>query len=368
MCGKYSDGGWYKPLSPIPVSCLIPPDGKGHGLKGNYFNNKNLSGKLGVVRIDEKIDFFWGEESPARGINPDCFSVRWTGKLTLPKTKKIFKVGVTTDDGVRLFIDDKLVIGSWYDRPPTTDTISLKGGRSYDIRIEYYENYGGATARLEWDLETVPFDPTIQYGFYTEGNAWQWTFFVPHDVQGLINLFGGKEKFIEKLDAMFEQPAIVKATPDVTGLIGQYAHGNEPSHHIIYLYNHAGVPWKAQERARQVMEELYGIKPKGLCGNEDCGQMSAWYVFSAMGFYPTCPGKPTYDITSPIFGEVNIHFSEKIFTIKTNNVSKENKYIQSVTLNGKPLNKPWIEHADLVNGGLLIFEMGSKPNKGWGSS
>ena len=159
---------------------------------------------------------------------------------------------------------------------------------------------------------------------------------------------------------------------DVTGLIGQYAHGNEPSHHILYLYNYAGAPWRTQELARKVMDELYHSNPDGLCGNEDMGQMSAWYVLSSMGFYPVAPGQNVYAIGSPEFGKVTIHLDKKYypvekFTIETVNNSKENKYIQSARLNGIPLNKPWFVHEIIKGGGTLVFEMGAKPNKSWGA-
>jgi predicted alpha-1,2-mannosidase len=202
----------------------------------------------------------------------------------------------------------------------------------------------------------------VQYGYYTEGNAWQWSFFAPHDIDGLIELMGGREKFVERLASMFEQEPLVQGSPDISGLIGQYAHGNEPSHHITYLYDYAGMPWKTQERVRQVMEVLYGTGADGLCGNEDCGQMSAWYVFSAMGFYPVCPGEARYAIGSPIFDRVTMHLDGgKDLIIEAH--SAETRYIQSATLNGEVLNDPWLEHSAL--GGTLVFEMGSAPNKGW---
>jgi predicted alpha-1,2-mannosidase len=153
-------------------------------------------------------------------------------------------------------------------------------------------------------------------------------------------------------------------------LIGQYAHGNEPSHHTIYLYDYAGAPWKTQNLVRNVMDNLYSDGPAGLCGNEDMGQMSAWYVLSAMGFYPVAPGQNVYSIGSPEFSKVIIHLGNNDaneFVIEARNNSKENKYIQSATLNGKPLNKPWFEHADILNGGSLVFWMGPEPNKNWGS-
>ncbi len=224
----------------------------------------------------------------------------------------------------------------------------------------------------------TPFDPKfVGHGkdrHYTEANAWQYTLFVPHDVQGVINLSGGRENFVAKLDTLFTTSSEIKSTvADITGLIGQYAHGNEPGHHTVYLYNYAGVPWKTQFMARKVMDELYGPEPAGLCGNEDMGQMSAWYVLSAMGFYPVAPGQNVYSIGSPEFSKVTIHLDQNFgnaakFVIETKNNSVKNKYIQSATLNGKPLNNPWFDHSEIKNGGTLVFRMGAEPNKSWGSA
>ena len=222
-----------------------------------------------------------------------------------------------------------------------------------------------------------PFDPKfVGQGddrHYTEANAWQYTLFVPHDVKGMIQLTGGRKNFVAKLDTLFTTSSEIKSTvADITGLIGQYAHGNEPGHHTVYLYNYAGAPWRTQYMARNVMDSLYHSGPAGLCGNEDMGQMSAWYVLSAMGFYPVAPGQNVYSIGSPEFSKVTIHLDKSFgnagkFVIETRNNSRENKYIQSATLNGKPFNKPWFDHSEIKNGGTLIFSMGAEPNKSWGS-
>jgi predicted alpha-1,2-mannosidase len=222
-----------------------------------------------------------------------------------------------------------------------------------------------------------PFDPKfVGHGkdrHYTEANAWQYTLFVPHDVKGLIALEGGQHNFIAKLDTLFTTSSDVKSTVvDITGLIGQYAHGNEPGHHTVYLYSYAGAPWKTQEMVRTIADSLYSEGPAGLCGNEDMGQMSAWYVLSAMGIYQVAPGQNVYAIGSPIFSKVTIHLDKSFgnagdFVLEAKNNSKQNKYIQSATLNGKILNKPWFDHAEIKNGGRLIFVMGPKPNKNWGS-
>nr|WP_320021991.1 GH92 family glycosyl hydrolase [uncultured Draconibacterium sp.] len=207
--------------------------------------------------------------------------------------------------------------------------------------------------------------------YYTESNAWQYIWSVQHDVQGLVNLFGGKDAFIKKLDTFFEMSPLI--TPPkyvgVVGTIGQYVHGNQPSHHVAYLYNYVGQPWKTQQRVRQVCEELYRTGPGGLCGNEDMGSLSSWYVLSSMGIYAVTPGSPTYAIGSPLFGEVTIQLKEnKTFTIKTLDNSKENIYIQSAKLNGTPFNRTWIAQNEITTGGELVFQMGPKPNKNWGTA
>jgi len=225
-----------------------------------------------------------------------------------------------------------------------------------------------------------PFDPKYSgsfagEGYFAECNSWVYTWSVQHDIQGLINLMGGKDKFIAKLNELFETTyrmdklQFLAQFPDMTGLMGMYSHGNEPAFHIPYLYNYAGQPWMTQSKVRQIMELWYDTTPFGLSGDEDGGAMSSWYVFNAMGLYPQCPGRPIFDIGSPIFDEVSINVGHgKTFVIEAKNVSAQNKYIQSATLNGKPYNRPWINHSDIIQGGKLVFQMGSRPNKSWGSS
>jgi len=185
---------------------------------------------------------------------------------------------------------------------------------------------------------------------------------------------GGREKFVSKLDALFQTQygrgskyRFLNQFPDATGLIGQYSHGNQPGFHISYLYNYAGEPWKTQRRVRDIMKIWYNDGPLGICGDEDEGELSSWYVFSAMGFYPVCPGSPVYDIGSPLFDKVSIDLGNgKIFHIEAHDVSAKNKYIQSAVLNGKQLNFPRFNHSDLIKGGSLILEMGPRPNLEWG--
>lgn len=206
--------------------------------------------------------------------------------------------------------------------------------------------------------------------YYTESNAWQYIWSVQHDVQGLINLFESNKAFTSKLDTFFDMSPNI--TPPkyvgVVGTIGQYVHGNQPSHHVAYLYNYAGEPWKTQYRVRQICEELYRIGPGGLCGNEDMGSLSSWFVFSSMGFYPVTPGSTSYTIGTPLFGKVEINLVKgKTFTIQALNNSRNNKYIQSATLNSKALNRTWITQDEITDGGSLIFQMGSEPNRTWGA-
>ena len=224
------------------------------------------------------------------------------------------------------------------------------------------------------------FDPKLGGGqggraYFTEVDSWLYTFGVQHDVAGMIHLMGGRDAFNEKLDRLFvEQYGTSKFTflgqfPDATGLVGLYAQGNEPSFHIPYLYDFSGQPWKTQKRVRQLMDVWYGDGPLGIPGDDDGGETSSWYVLSAMGFYPVCPGSPVYEIGSPIFEKTVLRMGNgKEFTIVAHHVSAQNKYIQSAQLNGKPLNRPWFRHADIDQGGALELEMGEKPNLQWGSA
>ncbi len=217
----------------------------------------------------------------------------------------------------------------------------------------------------------TPFNPKEVTTAYTEANSWQYSFFIPHDIDGMMNLMGGEQDFTEKLDELFSTGSSLpgREAPDITGLIGQYAHGNEPSHNFAYLYNYVGQPWKTQNRTRQIMDEMYLPNRVGLCGNEDCGQMSAWYVFSAMGFYPVTPGQSTYAIGTPIFEEVIIHQENgNDFIVRADAPSSQNRYIQSATLNGSQYNKSFITHNQITSGGSIEFSMGDQPNRNWGTN
>ena len=242
----------------------------------------------------------------------------------------------------------------------------------YDKYMELSRNYRNyfdpetklMRGRLSDGSWITPFDPaSVQRpSNYVEGNAWQWAWFVPQDVEGLMELVGGQKSFEAHLDTLFTTSSELTGDPnaaaDVTGMVGQYAHGNEPSHHIPYLYNYAGAPRKTQALVDHILRTLYHNDPNGLSGNEDVGQMSAWYALSAMGFYSFCPGRPVYEIGRPIFDKVTIHLSNgKDFVIQAKNNSVENKYIRSMKLNGEDWGEPRFSHFDLMKGGELIFEM-----------
>jgi predicted alpha-1,2-mannosidase len=215
---------------------------------------------------------------------------------------------------------------------------------------------------------TKPFDPAEVNFMLTEANTWQYTFYTPQDISGLIGLMGGDSLYEKKLDEMFTTQVGLsgREQADITGLIGQYAHGNEPSHHMAYLYNYVGRPYKTQKLVREIMENLYGSDPGGLCGNEDCGQMSAWFVMSAMGLYPVTPGSGNYAIGSPLFNEIKIEQENgREFIIRAKNNNSANIYIQSAKRNQESYNRSYINHQDILDGGTLTFEMGSLPGNGW---
>ncbi|WP_300763792.1 GH92 family glycosyl hydrolase [uncultured Bacteroides sp.] len=253
----------------------------------------------------------------------------------------------------------------------------MENAEKYKDYSKAYQKYFDKSTRFMRGLDSkgkwrTPFNPRSsnhRNDDYCEGTAWQWTWFVPHDVDGLIELMGGKAQFVGKLDSLFTADSSLEGdlvSADITGLIGQYAHGNEPSHHIIHLYNYADQPWKTQELVDSVFHSQYFNEPDGLSGNEDCGQMSAWYIMNSIGFYQVCPGKPVYSIGRPLFDEVTVNLSDnKQFVVKALNNSKENKYIEKAVLNGVPLEKPFISHEDIKNGGVLEFTMTSQPTK-WG--
>ncbi len=250
--------------------------------------------------------------------------------------------------------------------------------RSENYCNVFHPETGFMTPRMADGRWVEPFDPQLSGGvgsrmYFAENNAWTWNFSVQHDIPGLIQLLGGKEKFEERLDRLFNEPTRISKWqfmgqfPDATGLNGMFVAGNEPSFHIPYLYNYAGQPWKTQRRIREIMDLWFDDRPLGIPGDEDGGGLCSWYVFSAMGFFPVTPGSGEYAIGSPFFESVKIRLpGGKTFTIIAKNCSKSNKYIQSARLNGEHLNRPFIRHEDIMRGGRLELVMGERPNKEWG--
>ena len=247
------------------------------------------------------------------------------------------------------------------------DIAATFGKRAGNWRNAWDAKTGFMRARLANGSFREPFDPAVAgYGSdYTEGNAFQYSWYVPQDVPGLIEAMGGKARFVDKLDDVFDakvDPAHFKHVEDITGLIGWYAHGNEPSHHLAYLYDYAGAPWKTQQRLKQIMDSQYAARPDGLAGNDDLGQMSAWYVFTALGFYPVTPASDVYAIGRPFVAKAVLHLArDKTFTITAAPFDALHPYVGEITLNGQPLTQPFLHHRDLVAGGELHFRMIAAP-------
>ena len=246
--------------------------------------------------------------------------------------------------------------------------------KEYAAKAEYYKRYLDPETKMMRGVMgdgsfRTPFNPRYSSHMksdYTEGNAFQWSFFAPHDMANFISTIGGKKELETRLDTLFTTSSQVdgeEASGDITGLIGQYAHGNEPSHHMAYLYNWTDSPWKGQERLDQIMQNFYTNAPDGIIGNEDCGQMSAWYVMSALGFYQIAPGIPVYTLGRPMIDKALIHVKGGIFEILVKNNSAVNKYIKEVKLNGKILDTLFISHTDIIKGGKLEFIMTDQPVK-----
>ena len=245
--------------------------------------------------------------------------------------------------------------------------------RYFTERSHSYRNYfdpstgfmRGRDSRRGWRTPFNPFASTHRADDYCEGNAWQYTWLAPHDVAGLESCFGSRVRMLGKLDSLFTVSSVIEGaetSPDISGLIGQYAHGNEPSHHILYLYTMLGQPWKTAEKVREVLTTLYHDQPDGLSGNEDVGQMSAWYILSSLGMYEVEPAGGRYWFGSPLFDRAEIAVPGGTFTIVAENNSSENKYIRRVWLNGRPYTKPWIGHEEVMAGGELRFEMDDEPH------
>ena len=272
-------------------------------------------------------------------------------------------------------------VGDWGVAAVAKKMGKMEDHAEYAKRAGYYKHYFDQSInfvrpKLSDGSWLTPYDParSVHGGtgsYFCEGNGWQYTFFVPQDVYGLIDLFGGDKPFLERLNQFFVNNDSMgeEASADITGLIGQYAHGNEPSHHITYMYAYAGQQWKTAEKVRYIMDEFYKDTPDGIIGNEDCGQMSAWYILSSMGFYQMNPADGVYVFGSPRFDKMSVKVrGGKTFTVEAENNSKENIYIQKVFLNGKPYKKTYITYNDIINGSTLKFVMGKKPNKSFGKA
>lgn len=251
---------------------------------------------------------------------------------------------------------------------------NTKLAEEYAAKAEYYKRYLDPETKMMRGVMgdgsfRTPFNPRYSSHMksdYTEGNAFQWSFFAPHDMDNFIETIGGKKELETRLDTLFTTSSQVdgeEASGDITGLIGQYAHGNEPSHHMAYLYNWTDAPWKGQERLDQIMQNFYTNEPDGIIGNEDCGQMSAWYVMSALGIYQVAPGIPVYTLGRPMIDKALIHVKGGIFEILVKNNSAANKYVKEVKLNGKILDTPFISHNDIIKSGKLEFIMADQPVK-----
>lgn len=245
--------------------------------------------------------------------------------------------------------------------------------RAENWRNVFDSKVGFVRPRNSDGIYAEPFDPAKagSGSGFTEGNAWQYSWYQPQDEAGLIQLLGGDAKLVEKLDAMFNvkvDPKQYADVEDIAGMIGQYIHGNEPSHHLAYLYNYAGQPWRGQERLKQIIESQYKSAPNGLVGNDDLGQMSAWFLFTSLGFYPVAPGSNEYVLGRPFVGQAMLHLPNgKQFHIVAENLTDKNIYVSAVTLNGKPLQRSFLRHEEIMTGGELRFTMSAHPNKSWGS-
>lgn len=268
---------------------------------------------------------------------------------------------------------DDWTIARMAERLGRSDVQALFDRRAGNWRNTFDPGTRFVRARLADGSFREPFDPTaINYGSdYTEGNAWQYSWFVPHDPAGLIAAMGGDAATVEKLDAMFDFDNTgldYSHAEDIAGLIGQYIHGNEPSHHAAWMYAYAGAPWRTQARLKQIVDSQYRAAPDGLSGNDDVGQMSAWLMFTAMGFYPVAPGSNQYVLGRPFADRIalNLHNGRR-FTVTAEGLSDDNLYVRSVTLNGQPLTRSWIGHEEIMAGGTLHFVMGAEPNTTWGA-
>lgn len=321
----------------------------------------------GIAGIDAKQAL----EAMKKSAMQDIRGTNWYRQYGyLPQDKMGSSVTITLE-----YAFDDWCIAQVAKKAGNPDDYAVFMKRSASWKNLFDSTIGFARAKKADGSWVTPFDPyysehDADKAMFTEGNSWQHSWFVPQDVSGLIQAYGGITPFVTKLDSLFTISSEIKGqntSPDISGLIGQYAHGNEPSHHIAYLYNYAGMPAKTADRVRYITRNLYTNQPDGLCGNEDCGQMSAWFIWSAIGFYPVNAASGEYVIGAPLFDKVSIQLpQQKRFTVIAKGVSDKNRYIQKATLNGKPYTTSFIRHADIIKGGELVFVMGSTPSAAWG--
>jgi predicted alpha-1,2-mannosidase len=323
-------------------------------------------------------------DAALKGFNVDLEKVFDAVKETAtgdhePGVKKLMEVGYIPADYMVESVASSMeyAIGDWAIAQLAKKLNKQEDYNYFINRSKVYKEYfdpetrfmRGKLADGSWRTPFNPIRAEHRVNDYCEGNAWQYLWLVPQDPEGLIDLLGGEDKFNDKLDELFSMSSELgeEASMDITGMIGQYAHGNEPSHHTTYMYAYSGQPYKIADNVRYINNELYTDKPDGLSGNEDCGQMSAWYIFSSIGFYPLNPSNGAYVFGSPLFDVVTMKLQDnKTFRVIAENNSDKNIYIQSVELNGKDYKYSYITHKDLTKGGTLKFTMGPKPNKNFG--
>jgi predicted alpha-1,2-mannosidase len=323
-----------------------------------------------VVKGNDDFDVNHALEACVKTANYDPYDgIAWYKKLGyVPEDKNSSSVSKTLE-----YSYDDWAISRLARKMGNTNVEKTFSKRSENYLNVFDPAIGYMRPKLSDGSWKVPFDALNTQGQgFIEGNAWNYGLYVPEDIPKMISLMGGGERFSKHLDSLFSMQMsdeFFKETEDITrdGIIGSYVHGNEPSHHVAYLYNWTGYPWKTQEKVRMIMKDMYLAKPDGLCGNDDCGQMSAWYVFSALGFYPVCPGSNWYSIGSPLVRSAIISLENgKKLEIEVKNQSGENVFIQEILLNGEKYLKNYIDYADLMTGAKITFVMGPRPNKSWG--
>ncbi|SHG00631.1 alpha-1,2-mannosidase, putative [Bacteroides luti] len=371
LVDAYDQSGWLPSWSFPGHSC---------GMVGNHAASLLADAYVKGVRTfdaDKALEAMYHEATNKGTIGPSNGRDGW---------QDYFKLGYVPYPGYAESVAKTLEF--CYDDFCAMQVARLSGNSHYeDIfkrQIYNYKNVYDPGTRFmrgkQKDGKWVPnFDPSEWGGPYTEGCAWHYHWSVFHDIQGLINLMGGDHNFVSKLDSVFSVPNTFKvgtygrvihemAEMEMIN-IGQYAHGNQPIQHMIYLYNYAGSPWKTQYWAREVMQKLYNSTPDGYPGDEDQGQTSSWYVISALGLYSVCPGTDQYVVSSPVFPKMTVHLENgKTLTIVSDGNSLKNRYIQSASLNGEKFTRTWLTYKELMNGGTIQYKMGNKPNKSWGTS